>query len=223
LSFPPEVFAWGLRRLAARGWKTVLPSAVGCANGERLFAITFDDAYRTVVLNAWPVMRELGMTGVVFVNPMPEQADGLAPMEGRERLAWSDLRHMMEGGMEVGAHSLRHVDLTRLGEADLDQELGGAKERLERELAAPVRMVAYPYGHESALVRSVAARYYGLGFGSELRTMTKHDDRMALPRLEMHYFREAWSFGLLGGPWTEAYLTLRRGPRMVRQWLRRMA
>jgi peptidoglycan/xylan/chitin deacetylase (PgdA/CDA1 family) len=225
LSFPSHVFTTGLERLLLRGWRAVTARDIGgfLTRREpfppRFFAMTFDDAYESVYLVAWPVMKRLGVTGTVFVNPLPGNATRLEDMEGRPRLTWAQLEEMRAGGIEIGGHSLTHSDLSLMTIAQLHDELGGGKRELEKKLGPEIESIAYPFGRQNARVREVATEYYRFGFGTELAQSNVLSDVMAVPRLEMHYFRREAVFGCIGTALLEPYLALRRGPRRIRRWI----
>src|SRR3954462_3912010 len=67
LSTTPERFREQLELLLGRGYRPVtFEQAVEGGEG-RAFAVTFDDAYRSVLERARPIMDELGVPGTVFV------------------------------------------------------------------------------------------------------------------------------------------------------------
>jgi len=62
-------------------------------------------------------------------------------------LAWSEVRHLAQNGVEIGAHTVTHPILSRIMDpAELLQEIGESKKRIEEELHQPVRHFCYPYG-----------------------------------------------------------------------------
>src|SRR3954451_1916783 len=68
LSTTPERFEAQLRLLIERGYRpATFEQAVGEPLAERTFAVTFDDAYRSVLALAHPIMERLGVPGTVFV------------------------------------------------------------------------------------------------------------------------------------------------------------
>jgi len=62
-----------------------------------------------------------------------------------EKISADELRHISEAH-EVGAHTLSHVMLTRVGEKVARKEIIGSKTSLERILGKRVTSFAYPYG-----------------------------------------------------------------------------
>jgi peptidoglycan/xylan/chitin deacetylase (PgdA/CDA1 family) len=61
-------------------------------------------------------------------------------------LTWQQLREMHALGMTIGAHTVTHPNLPNAGLADAWVEIAGAKDRLEKEIDAPITMFSYPNG-----------------------------------------------------------------------------
>lgn len=124
----------------------------------KALAITFDDAYRSVLERAFPILSEFGLPGTVFVPtamvglPTPMSWPGIdkwlgGPHEEELRcMTWEELRRLRDEGWEIGSHTLSHPHLPKLDDGDLHRELAESREACRRELGAPVRALAYPYG-----------------------------------------------------------------------------
>ena len=68
LSVTPDALERQLSLLARHGFRGVtLTSALADPPAERVVAVTFDDAYRSVRELAWPILNRLGMVGSVYV------------------------------------------------------------------------------------------------------------------------------------------------------------
>jgi peptidoglycan/xylan/chitin deacetylase (PgdA/CDA1 family) len=64
-----------------------------------------------------------------------------------EPCSWDQIREMARGGIEIGAHTVTHPILSRIGDpARLRFEVLESKKRIEQELQLPVRHFAYPNG-----------------------------------------------------------------------------
>lgn len=121
--------------------------------------ITFDDGYRDVFTYAYPVMREFGMRGVVFVLGSRsirtnEWDRGISPVY--ELLREEEILELHEAGFEIGAHSMHHVRLTGVAESESWNELYEARIGLEILLNAPVRTLSYPYGLANEAIKQMA-------------------------------------------------------------------
>jgi peptidoglycan/xylan/chitin deacetylase (PgdA/CDA1 family) len=73
-------------------------------------------------------------------------------LEFAERLlmTWDHVRALRAAGMDVQSHTRSHRILQTLSPAELDWELAGSSQDLQRELGEPARAVAYPVGRPVA-------------------------------------------------------------------------
>jgi peptidoglycan/xylan/chitin deacetylase (PgdA/CDA1 family) len=153
---PQGMLAEQLEGLREDGWEFVDVAAAldglsdPAALPERSALVTFDDAYRSVRDLGLPVLRELGVPGVVFVpaalvgGTSSFDAGVSEPIE--PLCTWDELRELEAGGVSVQSHGLDHVALRKLEGDALERELSGSKLRLEEELGTPVELFAFPYG-----------------------------------------------------------------------------
>ena len=163
--------------LLRRGYEGVtFTDAVTASRARRTFAVTFDDAYVSVLEHAYPTLAALGVPGTVFVVTAFADEGRRVDWPGMERfgvgadagelrsLSWEQLRRLVEAGWEVGSHSHTHPRLTQLADASLERELQDSREACERELARPCLSVAYPYGDvDDRVVFAAAAAGYRAG------------------------------------------------------------
>jgi len=90
-AFPPRVFRRGVGRLRARGTRALGLAEIADLVGRRRdlpdgsVAVTFDDGYRSVYDEAFPILHEAGMTATVFLTVGSPTATGerLPSLEGR--------------------------------------------------------------------------------------------------------------------------------------------
>ncbi len=90
---------------------------------SRLVCITFDDAYRSVLENAVPVLRDAGFVATIFVPTAhvgdANRWDSPRPPGGWPILSWEELVALARDGFEIGSHSRTHPHLPRLDDASL--------------------------------------------------------------------------------------------------------
>lgn len=115
-------------------------------------SITFDDGYQENCRRLIPLLIREKIPCTYFVtvrhmldgHPFPHDlADGnqFAPNTVDE------IREMAAGGIEIGAHSVTHMDLGATHDPRrLRYEVVGAKRQLEALLGRPVRYYSFPYG-----------------------------------------------------------------------------
>jgi peptidoglycan/xylan/chitin deacetylase (PgdA/CDA1 family) len=157
---PAGLLAEQLTALRDDGWEFVDVAAAldGLSDPqalpERSALVTFDDAYRSLLELGLPVLRELGVPGVVFVPAAlvgTESSFDAGISEPVEPICtWDELRALNAGGVSVQSHGLEHVRLSKLEGDRLERELLESKRTLERELGKPVEVFAFPYGDGGA-------------------------------------------------------------------------
>jgi peptidoglycan/xylan/chitin deacetylase (PgdA/CDA1 family) len=130
---------------------------------------------------------------------------------------WAEVREMADRGFGIGAHSMRHPDLTKLPREKAAQEMDGSKTEIEQRLGRPVTEFAYPYGRIPREVRPSV----DLACGTRLAFVRPADDPLDLPRIDAYYLRSVISVGsILSGP-AACYIGARAILRNLRQWLSR--
>jgi peptidoglycan/xylan/chitin deacetylase (PgdA/CDA1 family) len=208
LSTTPERFREQLELVLARGYRPVtFGQAVTAPPDGRAFAVTFDDAYRSVLERAYPIMESLGVPGTVFVptdfaeRPGPMRWPGIdqwigGPHEDElHALGWEELRRLVSAGWEVGSHTCSHPHLTQLDDAALERELVDSRAVCSEELGEPCRSVAYPYGDVDSRVVQ-AARSAGYELGAALPKHFESKDPLNWPRVGVYHADDLRRFKL---------------------------
>jgi peptidoglycan/xylan/chitin deacetylase (PgdA/CDA1 family) len=159
LANTPEQLRSQLELLVRRGYRgATFTEAVTAPPAGRTVIVTFDDAYRSVLDAAYPILRSLELPGTVFaVTDFAERGGrmswpGIAHWaDGRhapelEGMTWPQLDALASDGWEVGSHTCTHPRLTELDDTALIAELRRSRDACERRLGRPCRSLAYPYG-----------------------------------------------------------------------------
>jgi len=227
ISFPPELFRCGLARLHESGHRTVsLLEAVDCLRRgtpfpERSLVITFDDGYQTVYDEAFPVLQRYGMSATIFLTVgktgTAKPADRLPSLNDRPMLTWRQIREMQQWGITFGAHSLTHLDLTRLPFDQVKAEISDSKAIIEDALGTPVACFAYPYGRYDRWSRDIVRQHFACACSDRLGLITLKSDPYVLERVDMYYLRSAHLFNLPGSKLFPWYIQTRAIPRQIRR------
>ncbi|HNW45278.1 MAG TPA: polysaccharide deacetylase family protein [Elusimicrobiales bacterium] len=170
----PEKFRAQVKFLVDNGYKTLLFSDLlkaykeNAPLPERSVLITFDDGYENNYLTAWPILRELGAKGNIFVvfntigkanlwhNPASEAWVNMATL--------SQLKEMQASGViEYGSHTMNHPHLGALPLEDAACEMTESKRQLEAALGKEMCAFAYPYG-DGAYNTAVRAKALEAGY-----------------------------------------------------------
>jgi peptidoglycan/xylan/chitin deacetylase (PgdA/CDA1 family) len=179
--------------------------------------ITFDDGYRSVYEEAFPVLQRYNMTATVFLTTGIRKTKRLPSMEGRPMLSWREIREMHRAGITFGAHTLTHPDLTRLPADRIEAEIVGSKSAIEDALSSAVETFAYPYGRYDNRCRELAGEHFLCACSDRLGLYRSTSDRYAMERVDAYYLRSERLFHAMLSRWFPVYLRLRSLPRRVRR------
>jgi peptidoglycan/xylan/chitin deacetylase (PgdA/CDA1 family) len=149
---------WGYTSITLEQWIEIRAGRQKAP--ERPIAITFDDGYRSIHENAWPVLRSRGMTATVFLvaGSIGETNDWATEEKQEPLLDPSQIAEMCAGGICFGSHTYSHRPLTALPWAEALYELTRSRTTLESLLGRPVTALAYPYNKHNRRVRAFARR-----------------------------------------------------------------
>lgn len=230
LATAPGVFAEHVRILGDLGARTLAPGELlaaldhpAASDGRPLVAITFDDGFEGLRRSAFPALAGARMAATVFLvtdycgrrNDWPGQP---AWVPRQPLLDWPAIRELRRSGIVVGSHSRRHLDLTRLDDAETEAELRDSRRAIEDAVGEPVDTLAYPYGASDARVRRLAATHFARAFGTRLGPVTAASDRLALERVDAYYLRRPSLFRATVEGRLDGYLRLRQAGRDLRAW-----
>jgi peptidoglycan/xylan/chitin deacetylase (PgdA/CDA1 family) len=203
----PDQLHSQLSHLLRRGYIPMTFSAAVGANARRALCVTFDDAFRSVVDIALPILVDLGIVATMFVPtdyvqavreltwagfgdlPTPPPPGELASM------SWDDVRLLSRSGWEIGSHTRSHPRLTQLHDGALRDELAGSRRDCEEATGARCNAIAYPYGDVDRRVVDAArqAGYsYGAGLGLQAHALVSH----AWPRMGIYRSDRAARFAV---------------------------
>lgn len=196
ISVAPERFRSQMEGLAADGIAVVpLAELLARSTGSDAVALTFDDGLASIATEAAPILRSLGFPATVFVVPDRIGRDNRWREEGDPgiprfpTLDWDALERLHAAGWEIGSHSRSHAHLSRCGEGELADEIGGCADRITRRLGIEPRAFAYPYGETSPSAVAATRSVYRMGCTTEHRLLGGTVDPALVPRLDAWYFR----------------------------------
>ena len=135
-----------IHALASTRKSSVDPSLIGLPEGVRLSLAPWcrTESVEKLLATLWkrPLTQTLAMVDALEADLLPA---GCEP-SGALRLSTSQLLEMHRRGIEIGAHTVRHPNLTLEAPAQVQWEMETSKRELESLCGAPVDGLAYPAG-----------------------------------------------------------------------------
>jgi peptidoglycan/xylan/chitin deacetylase (PgdA/CDA1 family) len=149
---------------------------------NKAIVITFDDAWRDIYEQGLPLLQAFDYPFTVFVNTDP------IDQNNRYAMTWDMLRDLKQQGVTLANHTRDHDYLVRKPNYDdawLSNTLANidhAQMRLETELGATPKWLAYPFGeYNNPLKQALKAKGY-IAFGQQSGGVAAFSDWQALPR-----------------------------------------
>lgn len=145
----PQTLEQHVQGLQRNGYRLTTGSSFknDLADGDKVALLTFDDARKSVITNALPVLTAHGVAATVFV---------IADLIGQDGyLTADDLLTLKAHGWEIGNHTLTHAALTDMRPGSIRRELERTNDILEEITGERPACVAYPYGLHDAVVRDI--------------------------------------------------------------------
>ena len=226
LTVTPRRLEQQLGLLVGRGYHgATFTQAVTRPSDERTLVVTFDDAYRSVIEHAFPILARLGLPGTVYAVTGGVGANGPMAWPGIDQwlggpheneltgVSWSNLKTLAGAGWEIGSHTRTHPHLTRLSDTELQAELTGSREDCEGHLGMACRSLAYPYGDVDARVVE-ATRAAGYEAACALPKGRLHGpDPLCWPRIGVYRKDASWRYRLKVSPLARRIRNVKRAER----------
>jgi len=153
---------------------------------EHCVALTVDDAFKTFLTGAMPLLRRYHYPVTLFVST--------EAVDGDSYLTWDELKALTKEGVEIGNHTRTHPYLLnrRRGEdekawrARVRREILDAQKTLQERLGVTPTVFAYPYGEFSPQLAQIVRSLGFLGaVGQQSGVMAPGEDLFTLPRFPM--------------------------------------
>ncbi len=194
LTVPPDVFDAEMKYLADQGYHSVHLTDVvnylqtGAPLPPRPIVLTFDDGYDDNYLNAFPTLKDHGLTGTFFIITARADAGSYGYMN------WAQIEEMAANGMEIGSHSVDHLyDLGKLTKPRQWNEIKPADEALAAHFPDAPRVFSYPSGSFNTNTESILAE---LGYVAAVTTRQGVVQSSAAPfELKRIRIKGGWSAG----------------------------
>jgi len=159
---------------------------------KAVVAITFDDAFVSVLKNAIPVLKNHRFTATIFVptgnlgQPPRWKMENDYPDKYEIVMNEEEIVQLEKDGFEVLSHTVSHPNLTEIHSIPLQKELRESKQVLEKIVGHEVCGLSYPHGDYNATVCETARQVgYRFGFTIEPLAADSSPDDMKIGRFNV--------------------------------------
>jgi len=191
--------------------------------GRRLVAVTFDDAYTSVVENALPELAARRMPATIFTpsgmlgRPPSWQMEDMDE-DRRETVATAAcLQTLPPDLVTIGAHSITHPCLPEIDHESAMTEISGSKSTLTGLLGRDVTVFSFPYGeYDDRIIRLCEAAQYRFVYNTMPWTLDPADAAFLRGRVRADLSDWPLEFWLK----IRGAYSWKSGPRRFKRWLR---
>lgn len=152
----------------------------------RTIAITIDDAYLSILENAWPRLKAANIPFTMFISAEPLN-HGIGGY-----MTWQQVRTMARDPLvTIGHHAHTHDHLLYMSPAKAAEDIETATEVYQKELGKIPDIFAYPFGEFSpALENILKEKNFKAAFGQYSSAASSRSNLFGLPRFS---FNEKYS------------------------------
>ena len=143
---------WLLNILGFKGLsiRQLKPYLDGKKTGK-VVGITFDDGYQNNLINAAPVLKKYNFSATCYLVSncigTSNTWDFDKGITQRPLMLANEIQAWLDMGMDIGAHTQTHADLTRINEQKVKREINECKLDLEKKFNTPIVDFCYPFGY----------------------------------------------------------------------------
>jgi peptidoglycan/xylan/chitin deacetylase (PgdA/CDA1 family) len=121
-------------------------------NKQHYIAVTFDDGFQSILINALPAMYKRKIPATIFVTTgsLGKQPNWLCDSNHQDvdevLVTPKQLKTLPDDIVTIGSHCVTHPNLTNIDENDAMRELIESKRTLEKILKKSVDLLSFPHG-----------------------------------------------------------------------------
>ena len=192
MNIKPETIKKQIKYLISKNYTFLkiseLPSFVST---KKHVVLTFDDGFVSNYTYLFPILKKYKIPATIYLSPN---------IQGITRLGEDQIKNMQDSGLiEFGAHTMNHVNLTKIDDETAIKEISESKKAVENLTGVPCVSFAYPYGrYEHRHVKMVEREGFSTAVTTKKQIVAfKDSNPLALPRLSVGGQIDSTQFYLL--------------------------
>ena len=190
MSLNVNIFENHIKYLKKNGYTSINFNEID-QSAKKQIIITFDDGYKDVLLNALPILKKYDFKATCFFVTNLIGKDNSWDINKKnfskkETMNFNDINNWISSGMHIGSHSHNHLDLTKISEKKLLNELDFSKKILEDKFDIVSDIFCYPYGKVNQNVYYLTKKIYNKAVTTNRSRydLKKHNSHL-IPRIDM--------------------------------------
>jgi len=190
MSLKVNVFENQIKYLKNNGYTSINFDEID-HSAKKQIIITFDDGYKDILVNALPILKKYDFKATCFfVTNLIGQDNSWdinkKNFSKKETMNFNDINNWISSGMHIGSHSHNHLDLTKISEQNLLNELEFSKKILEDKFNTANDIFCYPYGKVNQNVYALTKKIYNKAVTTNRSRydLKKHNSHL-IPRIDM--------------------------------------
>ncbi|CAD7287688.1 Poly-beta-1,6-N-acetyl-D-glucosamine N-deacetylase [Campylobacter majalis] len=193
LRVEPTEFEKQLIWLKKNGFKSYFMNEISSDLPEKSVILTFDDGYKDNLINALPLLKKYGFKATIFIvcnrldNNWASDKDlnkSSPELNAEKMLSDDDVKILLESGLiEIGSHTLNHVNLPKLSQEEQENELLASKNEIENKFNIRCESFAYPFGFYDQISLILAKKHYKFATTTQNDVLKSSYENNEIPRI----------------------------------------
>ena len=158
----------------------------------KVVGITFDDGYQNNLINAAPILVKYNFTATCYIVSdsigTSNTWDIPKNITQRPLMSETEIRQWLKLGMDIGAHTMTHADLTAISMKEALREITHCKAYLESKFKIEINDFCYPFGRSNEVLSNLVKNSGYIRATTMIRgRVNSNTDLMQLPRVPINY------------------------------------
>lgn len=196
LHVPPRKFKLQMMILKLLGYRglslrDLKPYLEGEKHGK-VVGITFDDGYLNNLIYAAPILKRHGFSATCYIVSekigLSNTWDLNEKITQRPLMNENEINQWLKLGMDIGAHTKTHSDLTAVSEGQALNEINDCRIDLEKKFKVPVKDFCYPFGRfNDFILDALKKSSYLTATTMQRGRVNVHSNKHLLPRIPINF------------------------------------